>query len=310
MSLLTQAEEIINRRRFQAENTAQGYYDNALKNPEIAQAENAYRRLLPKISKCEALGIKDEKLFKEFAIISEARKETFSKHGVFEALFLPDYKCKKCGDTGYRKGIACVCLKQEINNIIISEYGTNLSDFKSFEDTDLESNPVFKDSLADKYEKIQKYCCNFPDTKYKTHIFTGFSGTGKTYLASCAAKKVMERGYTVIFLTAFRLNEIFLKYHTDFKGEGASCMDNLYTCDFLVIDDLGTENTFKNVTAEYLLSLFSERFSSGRHTLITTNLDGEQIRLKYDDRIYSRLMDKYRTYIFRFEGKDLRQIKG
>jgi DNA replication protein DnaC len=118
----------------------------------------------------------------------------------------------------------------------------------------------------------------------------------------------MERGYTVIFLTAFKLNEIFLRYHLDHRDGGRDYLENIYGCDLLVIDDLGTENIFKNVTVEYLLSLISERMFSGAHTLITTNLDGVQLMSRYGERLYSRLTDKRKTYIFQFTGKNLRRI--
>lgn len=309
MSLLKQAEYIILKRKQSAESKALFNYKKALNFPEIKAAERNYSVLLPKLCRCEAFNIEDENLKKQYLIALKQRKEALEKYKISDNDLIPQYYCPKCKDTGYKDGVACICLKQTVNNIITDEYGINTQTFNSFEDNGLDENPVYKQQLADKYEKMLSYCNSFPSTKYSTHIFTGLSGTGKTYLASCVAKKIMERGYSVIFITAFKINEIFLKYHLDFRGEGSAYLDNLYTCNMLVIDDLGTENTFKNVTNEYLLSLLSERFANNRHTLVTTNLDGEQIRQKYDDRLHSRLLDKKRTYIFPFAGDDLRQIK-
>lgn len=309
MSLLSQAEELINKRKSTAEYEADLYYNNALKTAEISLIEKEYRSLLPKFCKFEALGIENKDLKIKFSDILKQRKDIFIKNKIDEKKFKPKYSCSKCNDTGYCNGKSCVCLKQAVNNIITNEYGIDVMKFRNFEDTDVESNPLYKLYLADKYEKMQRYCNGFPDTKYKTHVFNGLSGTGKTFLASCVSKKIIDRGFTVIFVTAFKLNEIFLKYHTDFKGEGGVYLDNLYTCDLLVIDDLGTENTFKNVTNEYLLSIISERIAEVKHTLITTNLNGEQIRQKYEDRFHSRLLDKHRTYVIDFIGEDLRQIK-
>lgn len=119
----------------------------------------------------------------------------------------------------------------------------------------------------------------------------------------------MQKGGSVIFVTAFKLNKIFLNYHLDFSGGYSDYIENLYDCDLLVIDDLGTENIYKNVTCEYFLSLISERITNNRHTLITTNLGAEHLRARYDDRFYSRLLDKNKTYTICFDGEDLRQIK-
>ena len=308
MNLIKQAENVILKRKQKAEEYAISCYNAALKIPEFKQVEKAYNSFLPKLTRLEAFGIKDEEVKGKYLIAYEKRKEVLKKYNIKERNFKPKYSCLLCNDTGYKDGIACICLKQEINNIISIEYGIGKT-FHSFESNSIESNPLYKMQLSSLYENMQKYCSGFPDTKYTTHIFTGLSGTGKTYLATCVARNIMEKGFTVIFVTAFKLNEIFLKYHLDFKGEGGDYLDNLYSCDFLVIDDLGTENTLKNVTNEYLLSLVSERLNNNKHTLLTTNLNGDQIRLKYDDRLHSRLLDKKKTYVFTFSGEDLRQIK-
>ena len=60
------------------------------------------------------------------------------------------------------------------------------------------------------------------------------------------------KNYNVIFLTAIKLNEIFLTYHTSSIGDKQAIFSLLTTCDLLVIDDLGTEPILKNVTVESL----------------------------------------------------------
>lgn len=309
MSLLSRAGEIIGKKKYSAEYEADLYYKSALENAGVCLIEKEYKKLMPQVCRCEALGIENQSLKDKFNAVIRRRKEIFAANGIDEKKFYPLYSCSECGDTGYVNGKPCICLKQAANNLITAQYGIDAMKFKSFEETDVETDPVLKAYLADTYAKMQKYCGSFPETKYKTHVFSGLSGTGKTYLASCISKKIIEMGYTVIFVTAFKLNEIFLKYHTSYKDGSETCLDYLYGCDLLVIDDLGTENTFKNVTNEYLLSILSERIIEEKHTLITTNLDGEQIRRKYDDRFHSRLLNKRGTFVFNFTGEDLRQLK-
>jgi DNA replication protein DnaC len=301
VNLVKQAENIVNKRKKEAENAAENAYEKAMEIPEVKACEVAYCALLPKISRCEALNFDDKKLKESFEKAFRQRKEIFKKYVINEKDFEPRYHCPKCKDTGYYEGKECVCLKQEINAIINREYGAGV--FNSFED----GLPENFNELNGIYEKIRKYCECFPDNKYLTLIFRGMSGTGKTCLASCVADSVIKKGYTVIFITAFKLNEIFKMYHLDFKGKGADLLENLYTCDLLVIDDLGTETSLKNITNEYLLSLISERTFNNKHLIVTTNFDDEKLFNKYDGRLTSRLLDKNKTYIFNFTGDDLRQ---
>ena len=83
----------------------------------------------------------------------------------------------------------------------------------------------------------------------------------------------------------------------------------LTDCDLLVIDDLGTEQIYKNVTLEYLLSTISERILAQKHTIITTNLTPEELLDRYGDRLYSRLMDKRIGRAIKFPDTDFRLIK-
>ena len=76
--------------------------------------------------------------------------------------------------------------------------------------------------------------------------------------------------------------------------------------DLLVIDDLGTEPMRKNVTKEYLLILLNERIAKGKSTIITTNLNPEQVLEKYEERIFSRMFNKRETLILQFVGKNQR----
>ena len=85
--------------------------------------------------------------------------------------------------------------------------------------------------------------------------------------------------------------------------------DNLTDVDVLVIDDLGTETTYKNVSAEYLFSLLNERLAQGKQTFISTNLTIGQLRDNYDERIFSRLIDQKTNLVAQLNGADKRMSK-
>ena len=83
-------------------------------------------------------------------------------------------------------------------------------------------------------------------------------------------------------------------------------MENLLDVDALFIDDLGTENIYRNVTAEYLFVVINERIARGKQTFISTNLTLDSIRWRYDQRIFSRLMNKDLTFVYQLVGEDKR----
>ena len=97
-----------------------------------------------------------------------------------------------------------------------------------------------------------------------------------------------------------------LKYHTAPLDERSVYLDEVTEPDFLIIDDLGTENILKNVTCEYLLNMLSTRISNNRHTAFSTNLSVENICDKYGERFYSRLFNKTYTIAKIINGDDLR----
>ena len=85
-----------------------------------------------------------------------------------------------------------------------------------------------------------------------------------------------------------------------------AALSDIYECDLLIIDDLGTELT-NSAVATQLFSLLNERHLSSRPTVISTNLTLEDIRERYEDRIFSRIAERYDIY--RISGPDIRRIK-
>lgn len=309
MSLITQAKEILAQRKQQAELDAYINYQKALGIAEFKVCRQKIDTLLPKLAKAEACGEKDAETECGYKAALAESEKILKSAGMEEKDFTPKRFCAKCNDSGYINGEMCLCLKQIVNEIISDQYGIDFDTLCRHTDGKVYRNPDFERQLKDKYEMLKKYIGHFPQTKYSNHIFWGSAGTGKTYLACYVAKSIMQKGSSVIFVSAFKLNDIFSKYHFDYNGEYDDYIENLYDCDLLVIDDLGTENIIKNVTCEYFLSLISERITNNKHTLITTNLGAEHLRARYDDRFYSRLTDKNKTYTIFFDGADLRQVK-
>ena len=90
------------------------------------------------------------------------------------------------------------------------------------------------------------------------------------------------------------------------KSELRGIYDDLYNCELLVIDDLGTEG-INQFTLSQLFSLLNERDNRKRSTIITTNLSLEHLQNNYSERIFSRITSNFR--LLKLTGQDIRKIK-
>ena len=81
---------------------------------------------------------------------------------------------------------------------------------------------------------------------------------------------------------------------------------NILDCDLLIFDDLGTEFTTSFI-ASTIFDIVNSRILNKKPTIINTNLDFEEIKQRYSDRIVSRIAGNYR--MLQFFGEDIRLIK-
>ena len=78
---------------------------------------------------------------------------------------------------------------------------------------------------------------------------------------------------------------------------------NIFDCDLLIIDDLGTELSNSFTVAQLFLCL-NERILRKKSTIISTNLGLNQLAEIYSERTFSRISSNY-TMIKLF-GDDIR----
>ena len=149
------------------------------------------------------------------------------------------------------------------------------------------------------------FAFNFDVNSKDNLLFYGETGTGKTFLANCIAKSLLDKGKIVIYQTAFKLLEILEDLRFG-KNSNRDKYNLLFEADLLIIDDLGTEmtNTFTNTE---LFNIINSRLLSNKKMIVSTNLSPKEIMDRYDDRIFSRLFSKFA--VLHFFGKDLRWEK-
>ena len=140
-------------------------------------------------------------------------------------------------------------------------------------------------------------------TEFRNLFFYGDTGVGKTFLSNCIAKELIDKSYSVIYLSSFELFDTLAKGKFE-KDDAASQMnEHIFDCDLLIIDDLGTElaNSF---TVSQLFLCLNERLMRRKSTIISTNLSLESLVDIYSERIFSRITSNFT--ILKITGDDIR----
>ncbi len=277
--------------------TKKSYYDNLLKNDdEYVKLTNELGFINLQIARCKYDKINYSNYEKQALILNEKISKICDKFKKYEKI---SYKCKACKDTGFIKNDKCKCYKQKLTELIFKELNVTKPTTINVEKI------VAPKGLESFYKTTFLYAEKFPKTKFSNIIIGGKTGAGKTYLANAVSQIISNRGYTTIFLSSTDLNNIFIKMHVN-DNEKYVYFDILSNADLLVIDDLGTEPIYNNITLEYLNSLISSRLNKNKPFIITTNLSPIEIKERYTERFFSRIYDKSKSIYFEFNTKDLR----
>ena len=248
--------------------------------------------------------------------LKERKEELLKQYKVPDWYLDVQYNCNTCNDRGFlQNGHKCNCLKQEIINDAYKM--SNLSkvlhsqNFSTL-DTSIFSKERVSGSNISPYENIleivaicELFIMNFDKDNGENLLFYGDTGLGKTFMCNCIAKELLDKGHLVIYQTAFKMFEIIEDYK--FKNADSHISkdnyENLFDCDLLIIDDLGTELT-NSFTNSELFNIINTRVLSGKKTIISTNLSPMQLGSEYAQRIFSRVFDRFK--MVKFIGKDLR----
>ena len=140
-------------------------------------------------------------------------------------------------------------------------------------------------------------------------LFYGESGAGKTFMACCIARALLEKPVPVCVTGLPRILERMQSRNLD-RTQG---MDDLMGYELLVLDDLGAERNTPYVM-EQVYYVLDRRLRSGKPTIITTNLSMETLKNAASPeqaRIYDRVlrMCPYRCRLAR-GGPAFSQARG
>lgn len=297
-------------------------------SPELLDIENQLNTLGLSTAKCILSNNNSsylDKLKQEIENLKQQQQKALKKLNIPENYLTPHFECDICQDTGYitqnYQTIMCSCLKQKLLNI---EYNkSNLQNIDSFNfdnfNLKLYSDEVNKDKYNSNIsprenikiikEISEEFINNFDNPNANNLLFTGNTGLGKTFLSNCIANTLLKKGKNVLYQTAPVMLDSIIDYRFS-KSNTQNICENIYSVDLLIIDDLGTETTNSMKSTELFNIINTRLLNSNNHvtkTVISTNLNVQNLYNTYDERIVSRLVGHYN--ICRFFGEDIRLMK-
>ena len=227
-------------------------------------------------------------------------------------------ECPKCNDRGYVGMKPCDCLmklyreeqRKELSRLLDLQ-GENFDAFNlSYYDDEIdpETGKSPRQHMAMVSQLCRRYAEKFTPGA-RSLFLTGAPGLGKTFLSACIASVVSEKGYSVVYDTAVNVVSYFEEARFGRRGEPEEAeadVKRCLGCDLLILDDLGTEmNTSFSVSTIY--EVLNSRLREGRSTVVSSNLDTEEIARRYNPQIASRLAGSFD--VLKFLGSDIRLRK-
>ena len=279
--------------------------DNAFAHSDVDKLYKRCRAIQLDIAKLEFAGKSTSTLTHK---LNDSKKELYAlldKYNIDRESLKVKYNCEHCHDTGFVNGQDCDCLKAEISSILLELSGINKNNLPNFDEVYFKIFGDNEQEVRKIYTTLQNYV-NAPSVTKQVVTISGSVGVGKTHLLECMVNDSLKQNKYVIYVTAAALNNDMLKYHTSPMDEKEQYLQKYFDCDILFVDDLGTESILKNVTNEYLYQIINERTRANKPTVITTNLELQQIIDVYDERVFSRIANQKNCLLIKMKGKDLR----
>ncbi len=226
-------------------------------------------------------------------------------------------RCSLCGDTGYIRQNPCSCLmelyreeqRKELSRLLDLQ-GERFEAFRLeyYNDGSDAGGISPRQHMHMVYQVCRRYAETFRPGSGSLFL-TGAPGLGKTFLSSCIAGTVSERGFSVVYDTAVSLVSCFedARFGRGERQEEAEADVKRYLgCDLLILDDLGAEMV-TSLTVSAIYEVLNTRLREGKSMVVSSNLSIGEAGKRYSTQIASRLSGGFEE--LRFYGSDIRQQK-
>ena len=227
---------------------------------------------------------KDQKTsFRETAAQITARRIRLLTENGFPADYLEmKWDCPDCRDTGYIGREKCHCLKQREISVLYNQ--SRLETLAAGADFSLLSEKYYTGEDLDRFRNALRVCRIFVeqfDTVHRNLYLYGTVGTGKTMLSVCTAKALIEKGRSVLYFSAASLFDRLADctFSSGSRDGLRGFLDDLYTCDLLIIDDLNRiHQCFRRLSA--LTCISERRAQQAFHDHIHKPFSGTQAHIR------------------------------
>ena len=286
--------------------------------PRVAEIDARLRRTLVDIARATFRGgdpTKEIEALRDENLALQAERERLLTAAGYPNDVLEEKPiCPKCQDRGWVGANMCDCLKVLCTQEQIKELSKllNLGE-QSFENFRLdyystEPWPGASASPRENMSRVLDVCRNYAGKFGKFYFdnlyLYGAPGLGKTFLSACIARVVSENGFSVVYDTISNIVAAFeaQKFSRDDEEAGED-VNRYLNCDLLIVDDLGSEmvTTF---TQSVVYTLINSRLTGGKRTVISSNMNCDELRRRYTPQIASRIEGEFRT--LPFFGEDIR----
>lgn len=287
-----------------------------LKELEDQAALSAVRRLKRAVRSGDGGAVSG--FSEEVAAIGRRRTELLLAAGFAADELEPRYHCPHCRDTGFIDGRKCRCFHSRAVKLLYAQSGLDkIPEHERFENFSpewyddvriLPSVGVTERAWMKKIEaRCRQYAGEFGERR-ESLLFQGNTGVGKTFLSNSIARELIAKGFAVVRLTALELFDCLAGVRIERTENPAlrELYEYVFSCDLLVLDDLGTELT-NAFSASQLFYLVDARLKQRKGTIISTNLSLQGLRDAYSDRTTSRITSGYD--ILMLYGGDIRAKK-
>lgn len=162
---------------------------------------------------------------------------------------------------------------------------------------------------AEALEKAQVFAGEYlqRDRKFNV-IFTGLPGSGKSHLAMSMLKFINENANPSMSCLFISVNDLLRRVKDSISNSKSFYTEEnmirlLTSADVLVLDDLGSESSFKREStesSEYNQKLLFAILNARSRTIITTNLSSRELEEIYNPKIVSRIYRGIDGHIIKF----------
>jgi len=138
-------------------------------------------------------------------------------------------------------------------------------------------NPQSKDNIK---KKIAGYLSQIKKMRELGGglVLWGPNGSGKTSIGAVIIKQARRNGFTALFLSCANIKSIVVNKEMYDSEDGTTLWARAKKVDFLLLDDLGKGSLDSQGFGERLIDeLIRERYSQNRCTIITTNVNKQNL---------------------------------